>query len=118
MGYKIADNAIYLTRGDSLAATVTILTAEGEPYTPEAGEQVRFALKHAKMNVSYTDFSDQEPLILKQIPIDTLSLKLEPVDTKMLGFGEYKYDIEVTRLNGDVDTIIADADFELTPEVH
>ena len=119
MGYSISGYKIQLTRGDSLYCTVG-MTREGAPYTPQEGDVVRFALKRDKLttNGSYVDYSDEEPLILKTIPNDTLVLHLEPEDTKDLKFGTYVYDIEITFANGDVDTFIQAAPFIIDKEVH
>ena len=69
------------------------------------------------MNSKKTDYKDIEPLILKEIPNDTLILELEPNDTKPLAFGTYVYDIQITFEDGTVDTFITEAMFKLTPEV-
>lgn len=117
MSYSIEQkNSIFLTRGDTLMVQVGIIK-DGEQYTPESGDVVRFALKHASMTPGLKQFSDQTPLVLKTIDNDTLILELEPNDTKLLDFGPYKYDIQITFANGEVDTFIPDADFVLTPEV-
>ncbi len=108
--YKINGTAITLTRGDSFYATVTMEQADGEPYIPQAGDTIRFALKKR--------YTDSEPLIIKPVPTDTLMLHLEPEDTKALPFGRYVYDVELTKANGDVDTFIWEADFEIAKEVH
>lgn len=112
MSYTVKKNAITLTRGDTFKAKVTITDREGNPYDPQEGDTVRFAAKK-----NYTD-PDTEVLILKDIPIETLILKLEPEDTKDLDFGNYVYDIQLTRANGDVDTFIAKASLMLTEEVY
>lgn len=114
--YSIKGTTITLTRGDTLILKVDILR-DGEPYTPAPGEYVRFALKRS-LNLGGTDFEEAEPLILKEIPIDTMLLWLDPADTASLGFGVYNYDIEITMLDGTVDTFIAYAKFVITPEVH
>ena len=108
-----------MTRGDTLIAEVNITKKEdGEPYTPEEGDSVRFALKHSTLNRTKTEFVDEEPLILRDIPIDTMILELYPEDTKSLGFGKnYVYDIQLTFADGRVDTFITEAPFELTKEV-
>lgn len=113
----IKKNKITMTRGDTLAAVVSLTNAEGETYTPEEGDSIRFALKHPAMNAQRTEYTDAEPLITKAIPIDTLVLRLDPADTKQLGFGEYVYDIQITLADGTVDTFIAEQPFTLTPEV-
>jgi len=63
-------------------------------------------------------FKDREPvLILKDIPIDTMELHIEPSDTKSLSYQKtYVYDIQITFANGDVRTFIS-GELELLPEV-
>ena len=105
-----------MTRGDTLAVQVGIMQGS-EPYTPQEGDSVRFALKSPKMNGKRTEYSDPEPLLQKNIPTDTLLLTLDPEDTKPLGFGSYVYDIQLTYADGSVDTFITEATLTLTPEV-
>lgn len=110
--FDIVENDISLTRGDTLILTVIMKRKEDdEPYTPQAGERVRFAMKNR-----YTD-PDDAVLILKEIPIDTMILEIEPEDTKPLKFNKtYVYDIEYTDILGHVDTFIKGT-FKLTEEV-
>lgn len=123
MTCKIVGNDVWLTRGDSFVTDVgaDYVDEEGKPtgdkYVPEVGDTCRFALKSAKMTIGQQNFVDEEPLIYKNIPVETMILTLEPTDTKELPFGRYKYDIELVHVGGVVDTIIADADFTITPEV-
>ena len=109
MSASIKGNSISLTRGDTLRVLVSI-TKDGEAYTPTAYDIIRFALKKK--------ISDPEPLILREIPVDTMILNILPEDTKSLPFGDYKYDIEITTVDGDVDTFIGPARFQITEEVH
>ena len=103
-------NKIRLTRGDSFYATVSMRhKLTGQKYVPVEGDSIRFALKKT--------YSDATPIITKTIPTDTLLLELSPQDTENMAFGEYVYDIELTKADGDVDTFIAEAVFELLPEV-
>ena len=108
--YKIEGTTITLTRGDSFYCEIKIKTAAGTDYTPQQGDSVRFALKRF--------YTDAEPLILKTIPTDTLLLYLTPEETKALAVGEYVYDVELTKANGDVDTFIHEAKFVVAYEVH
>ena len=96
-----------MTRGDTLRANVNI-TRDGEPYVPEEGDSIRFAVKR--------DYKDTALLILKNISIGTLVLKVDPEDTKPLDFGKYVYDIQMTFADGSVDTFIS-GKLVLTPEV-
>ena len=118
MSYKIENTAIKLTRGDTLVITVAFQYEDGREYTPDPGDTVTFALKSSRMVTGKTAFYDKEPLIVKNIPLETMELVLDPEDTKDLGFGMYKYDIQLTFEEGAVTTPIANEDFELTPEVY
>ena len=118
MSYAVEGNKITMTRGDTLVVNVSILSPFGYPYEPEEGDTVRFAVKRSDMNNRKTKFKDETPLILKEIPTDTLQLRLDPEDTKSLGFGSnYVYDIQLTHADGVVDTFITNAPFVLSPEV-
>lgn len=99
--HQISGTNIILTRGDSLILELT-LTRGGEPYTPAQTDSIRFAMKK-----SYKD-PDSAVLINKQIPNDTLTLEIEPEDTKELPMNKtYVYDIELTDENDRVDTFIS-----------
>lgn len=109
MSYSVKGTSITLTRGDSFAADIGIFQPNGEPYVPSEGDQIRFAMKKA--------IKDEKVLILKEIPIDTLRLILDPEDTKHLEFGTYVYDIQLTKASGEVDTFITKSNLTLTEEV-
>lgn len=109
MSYSVKKNTIYLTRGDTFRATIALKDAEGEIYTPAPDETIRFAMKK--------DYSDPEPLLLITVPVDTLELIILPADTKELPFGNYVWDMQITRANGDIDTFITKASLVLTEEV-
>ena len=123
MSTEIINNEIIHTRGDTLRSRVDIFydKEKTQPYVPEDGDIVRFALKRPKLvrdEKGYKEYEDEQPLILKDIPTDTLILHLEPADTKSLGFGKYEYDVEITHSDGTVDTFIKAAPMTLTKEVH
>lgn len=109
MSYNIDGTTITLTRGDTLYCYVSITDKDGSPYTPVEGDSVRFAVK--------SKYTDPQVLINKDIPIDTMTLKLDPEDTKSMSFGKYVYDIQLTRANGDVHTFVTKSQFILTEEV-
>ena len=105
MGYELEKISakeinIKMPRGDSAIIPLT-LKRGGENYTPVEGDSIRFAMKK-----SYKDPDDQV-LINKAIPIDTLILEIEPSDTKELPMGKsYVYDIEFVSAAGEVDTFV------------
>lgn len=94
------NNNIVLTRGDTLTLTVE-LTKDGEPYTPEEGDVIRFAVSNA-----YKTQFGYECLISRTIPNDTLTFTVPATETQ-LDYKEYVYDVEVTHSDGCVDTFIS-----------
>lgn len=103
------NNNITLTRGDTLTLTVE-LTKDGEPYTPEQGDVIRFALAKG-----YETEFGYELLITEVIPNDTLTFTLSSTQTQ-LEYRAYNYDIQVTHSDGCVDTFIS-AKLTITGEV-
>lgn len=106
---KIDCKNIYLTKGDTFKAIVSMTDTSGNPYTPESGDVIRFAMK--------SSYFDKRVLVEKTIPHDTMLLQLEPEDTKSLPIKKYVYDIQITYENGDVDTFIDRGILTLTEEV-
>lgn len=108
---KLKGNTIYLTKGDTLDLKVNILDREGNEFVPGEGDSFRFALKK--------DYSDEEPLIVKDIPASTLRLRLESAETKILEVSTrpYVYDIQATLSDGTVDTFIDRQKLYITEEV-
>lgn len=107
---EISGTTITMTRGDTLQAHIGIQNPDGTPYEPQEGDKVRFALKR--------DYNDANVLILKDIPIDTLLLEIDPEDTKSLSQpSNYVYDIQLTTADGRVDTFIWKAKFKISEEV-
>ena len=109
MSYSVLGTTITLTRGDTFMADITINKQDNTPYIPVEGDSVRFAMK--------CSYEDAEPILTKDIPNDSLKLILEPKDTKELAFGQYIYDIQLTKASGEVDTFITKAKLKLTEEV-
>ena len=112
MSYTIKKTTIFLTRGDTFKAQLSLVDREGNPYEPQPGDAIRFACKK-----DYSD-PDTEVLIVKVVPTDTLILELEPEDTKELPFGNYVYDIQLTTAAGEVDTFITKGTLTITEEVY
>ena len=110
--YTVKKTSITLTRGDTFKAQISITDKDGNPYEPQEGDSVRFAMKK-----NYND-PDSKVLIVKNIPMDTLILTLDPEDTKELPFGTYVYDIQLTTAAGEIDTFITKASLTLTEEVY
>ena len=109
MSYNITGTTITLTRGDTFEALVSATKRDGTQYIPVEGDVIRFAMKE--------NYDDPRPLLVKDIPIDTMRLTLNPEDTKNFDFGKYVYDIQLTKEDGTVDTFITKATIKITEEV-
>lgn len=98
---RIKNNTITITRGDTLETTISIMTRGGDTYVPSECDRIRFALKKS--------YADSRPLIIKEIPTDTMVLRLESEETRLLKAGKdpYVYDVQITMENGTVDTFIS-----------
>jgi hypothetical protein len=94
-------NVIKITRGDTLTLTVNI-TKDGQSYTPVAGDTIRFALA-----TGYVGQKGYNPILTKDIPIDTLTFTLSAEETQNLKEQKYNYDIQITHVDGCVDTFIS-----------
>ena len=102
-------NMVIMTRADTLLTKIDITDAEGNEYVPEVTDQLRFALKK--------DYNDKKVLIYKEIPLDTMILRVDSEDTKKLTQpGTYVFDIQLTYGDNIVDTIIS-GKFKLIQEV-
>ena len=107
---KISGKTITLTRGDSANISLTLTYNNGDFYEPVDGDQIRFAVKK--------DFNDLvPPLLVINIPTNTLLLHISPEQSKQLAYGQYKYDIQLTTGSGEVDTFIDKATLIITEEV-
>ena len=106
---SVNGKTITLTKGDTFIAMVTITDGDGNIYTPQEGDSIRFAAKQ-----NYEDYS---PVIVKDIPTDTMTLTIESGDTKPLAVGTYVFDVQLTYADGRVDTFIDKGKLKLTEEV-
>lgn len=107
---KIRGTTITMTRGDSLLVFLDLQNSDGTTYEPNEGDYIRFAVKKT--------FDDSvPPILVKEIPTDTMKLVLDPEDTKQFAYGQYRYDIQITTADGLVDTFIDRAVLVITEEV-
>lgn len=97
-----------MTRGDTVRFGMS-LTVDGETYEPTEGDLIKLGIKEL--------YEDEECLVEKEIPTDTLIVHIEPEDTQDLDFGEYVWDIQITFANGDVYTFIERAKLKLLEDV-
>ena len=108
-------NKIRLTRGDTAYLTFPLTDdVTGNPYLMGANDILTLNIKR--------DFGDQQKIALQKVSKGTNCVHITPEDTKSLKFGTYKYEVELTKANGDIFTIIGAEtqskipEFEILPE--
>ena len=105
--FKISNTTMSIIRGDSGEFLVNVTDDEGQDYTFEEGDILTFTVKK---NTNTSDYLIQKT--------STSGLfEIEPSDTNRLRYGSYKYDVQFSKENGYVDTIIGPADFIVLEEV-
>ena len=110
MANWIKKNVISVVRGDSLWTKLELKDLNGDPYVADPTDIIRFSLK-----TSTND--DEEPLVVKEIPPDTMELRLSQEDND-LPPGDYYYDIEATIMNGQfTNTVVGPCRYKITPQV-
>lgn len=102
------NNNITLTRGDSASISVALKNPDGTDYNLQSGDELLFTVKYNCIT--------EDIIIQKDISTDAI-INLIPSDTKDLLYGEYFYDVQLTRANGDVNTVIPPRDFIVAKEV-
>ena len=108
----VSGTNLYMTRGDTGAIRVAVSDAAGETVPLANGDVIELTVRErlgASGKMLYkkvTDFIDGEALIT-----------IQPEDTSSLKFKTYVYDIQLSRANGQVQTIIKPSQFEVGSEV-
>lgn len=117
---KIKDKTITMTRGDSAHIEIQMEYEGGESYEALHGDVVRFTVKK--------NYGDTTPLIVIDIEpyvpdgeetelVESVELHILPSHTRDLEYGSYRFDIQLLRVNGDIDTFIDMGTLTLTEEV-
>lgn len=105
--YKVIQNNLYLTRGDTAVFPLKVTYMDDTEYTFEEGDKVLFTVKKKT--------TDGETLFQKEITNGGLFLM--PEDTKDLPYGRYCYDVQLTKQCGTVRTIIPPHILKICEEV-
>lgn len=105
--YKINNNRISLTRGDSAEVELVITDEDGREYTPQIGDQILFTVK--------ADTRTKNVLFQKAFSDGYITIN--PADTEDLEYGKYVYDVQLKMATGEVTTIITPSTFKVLEEV-
>ena len=109
---KINGTDITMIRGDSECIYVTVVDTSGEPVPLREGDTIYFTVK--------TSTQTEKKIIQKVVTVfedGGAIIEIEPDDTRGVGAGTYFYDIQLTRENGEVKTIIHPSRFTLKGDV-
>lgn len=96
----IVNNAKEHTRGDTGLFSITLYDLEGTEYIPTDGETLTFYL----MDKNCDELT--EAILVKDIPVDTMQLELEPSDTRDLPTKTYSYRIRIRDTVGHEWTVV------------
>ncbi len=103
---KVEYGDIFLTRGDSASFSVRVMQPDGAAYTLETGDEILFTVKAST--------EDTQHVIQKSGPL----FSIDPEDTSGLDYGEYQYDVQLTRARGNrVSTVLGPHRFCVMEEV-
>jgi len=101
-----------MIRGDSEKISVSCTKADGILEPLVLGDKIYFTVK----NTVYETNKIFQKIITTFID-GKADIEIKPLDTKDLKFTVYKYDVQLTRADGTVITIIPASDFTINPEV-
>lgn len=108
----IQNTAISMIRGDSESITVQCFDSDGNIIPLDSGDKIYFTVKQ---NVTSDTKAFQK--IITTFTEGKALIDILPSDTKALKFGQYKYDVQLTRADNSVVTIIPPSQFNLLEEV-
>lgn len=110
MACYIDGTTIWMTRGDTVRIELTLTDSTGAAYVPDEGDRVVFTVKKS--------YKDKDALIERDLDLTTLTLTINPEDTENFQMNkDYEYDMQLIKVNGDVDTFITPSILHIAEEV-
>ena len=110
--YIEGNTTISITRGDSKTIPLEFELEDGTTIPFNAGDIVYFTVK----DNAYTN-EKQFQIIITDFPNNVAYIEIHPTHTKSLKYKKYVYDLQVTRADGTVTTLIPASDFIVGEEV-
>lgn len=105
--FRIENNVITITRGDTASFSVTIKQSDGTTYD-YSNDTVLFTVKQ---NICTTEKLLQKTVVYGE------DVVLLPSDTEGLPYGDFWFDVQLTGGAGTVQTVITPTKFRITGEV-
>lgn len=108
---EIIGNKITLSKGDTATFNLTIYYAGMEkPYELRNGDSVRFYV------TKVDQFTNKNKIVINKL-FEGNNLTLKPIDTMYLSSGDYRYEVQLTFKNGEVNTVIDPTIIRLTEQI-
>lgn len=107
MGFKVTTGStagkvdIKLVKGDTFSQNIKIYTDDLLLYVPQEGDKVTFSI--------WNKFTDTEPILSKELPIDTLIFDLTAEESDSFKYGNYVFSVKIEFADGKVDTFLSGA---------
>lgn len=102
-----------MVRGDTERFTVSRRNKETKVLLPfETGDTVYFTVKKIS-----TDTTPQFQIVVSEFVDGKAPITILPEHTKEMAYRDYRYDIQVTKANGDVNTIVWADTFTIAEEI-
>lgn len=101
------NNIITMTRGDTAVLKLDIIDEQGIPYDVTDSDVVIFTLKRSVLD---------KAVVFQKSMVDG-KITIQPQDTANLEYGQYFYDVELTKEDGFVATVIPPHRFVIAEEV-
>lgn len=108
----ITGTNIAMVRGDSESLTIRLVDDTGTQVSFVSGDTVYFTVREALGDTTTT----LQKVITAFVSGEAV-VQINPSDTSSLFFKTYVYDIQWTRADGQVKTIVPASDFEILAEV-
>lgn len=104
MGFKVTAETsgrvnIKLVKGDTFTQNIKIYTEDLLRYVPTAEDKVTFSI--------WNKFTDTEPILSKELPIDTMIFTLSAEESDSFKYGNYVYSVKIEFADGTVDTFLS-----------
>lgn len=103
--FKIEEQTIYLTKGDSAYIRVKV---EPDSYIAHEGDTITLSVKK---KITDSGYAFQKVVAAGEV------IHIIPEDTKNLDCGKYIYDVQLSTSYGDVFTIVEPSSFYIREEV-
>lgn len=109
---KVNGTDLQVIRGDTEAINVNVRDASGVSVPFVTGDTVYFTVKK-----SVYDTAKLFQKVVTTFTEGSAHIEIAPEDTKLLNPGRYVYDIQLTKVDGSVKTIVPPSKFEIAGEV-